>query len=83
MLIDRRIGDPERSDEDANLLRELQAAEDGPLLAGRWHHGGGFLVCGTIRVAKADFDTSPPQAVQETIFDEICEALNSSRLGIQ
>lgn len=47
-----------------------------PPLAGRWHHGHGTLVCGTINVARADFDTNPTQQFQDELFTWACETLN-------
>jgi len=47
-----------------------------PPLTGRWHHGHGTLVCGTINVARADFDTNPTQQFQDELFTWACETLN-------
>lgn len=47
-----------------------------PPLLGRWHHGHGMLVCGTINVARADFDTNPTQQLQEDLFTWACDTLN-------
>lgn len=47
-----------------------------PPLTGSWHHGNGALVCGTINVAQADFDTNPTQQFQDDLFDWACETLN-------
>lgn len=48
-----------------------------PPLTGSWHHGNGTLVCGSINVARADFDTNPTQDFQNDLFNWICETLNS------
>lgn len=48
-----------------------------PPLTGRWHHGHGALVCGTINVARADFDTNPTQQFQDELFTWACETLNA------
>jgi hypothetical protein len=48
-------------------------------LSGRWHHGNGALACGTLRVARADFDTNPSETVQAEVFDWICEVLNNAQ----
>lgn len=48
-----------------------------PPLTGEWHHGAGFLCCGTIRVAKGDFDTMPSDEFKAEMFDWICYALNN------
>jgi hypothetical protein len=44
---------------------------------GRWHHGNGVLCCGTVRIARADFDTEPTQKIQDEYFDHICQVLNT------
>lgn len=49
-----------------------------PHLTSRWHHGNGVLVCGTIRIARADFDTNPSQQFQDDMFDWMCEVLNKA-----
>ncbi len=49
-----------------------------PLLTGRWHHGNGALVCGTINVARADFDTNPTQQFQDELFTWACNTLNAN-----
>lgn len=48
-----------------------------PPLTGRWHHGNGALVCGTINVARADFDTNPTQNFQDDLFTWACDTLNA------
>lgn len=48
-----------------------------PPLIGQWHHGDGVLVCGTVRVATADFDTEPSEQFKAQMFDWMCEALNA------
>lgn len=49
-----------------------------PPLTGRWHHGNGALVCGTIRIAAADFDTNPSKEFQDEMFSWMCEVLNKA-----
>lgn len=44
---------------------------------GRWHHGNGYLCMGTLRVARADFDTNPPEEFQTAFFEEMCAVLNT------
>jgi hypothetical protein len=63
------------------IVLSVQECDVEPAVAGRWHHGGGYLVCSTVRIAKADFDTNPAESFQSEVFDQICEVLNSSRLG--
>lgn len=50
---------------------------DAPL-GGRWHHGNGCLVCGSFRVAKADWEAGVCTAdnLRERVFDWICATLN-------
>ncbi|WP_431290438.1 hypothetical protein [Burkholderia cepacia] len=52
-------------------------------LIGRWHHGNGVLVCGSIRVAVESFDTQPSQEFMDQMFDWICETLNTATSGAQ
>lgn len=47
-------------------------------LTGRWHHGNGVLVCGTVRIASEDFDTLPSQAFKDQLFDWMCKTLNEA-----
>jgi hypothetical protein len=42
-----------------------------------WHHGGGCLCYGTLRIARADFDTDPSPKYQQEIFDWIVKQLNT------
>jgi hypothetical protein len=49
-----------------------------PLGNNRWHHGNGVLVCGTIRIASADFDTNPSEEFKNEMFTWICETLNKA-----
>lgn len=68
------------SDESTDALaRIIQSHFAEPQRSGswpKWHHGGGFLCRGTIRVAREDFDTDPSDEFKKQIFDEICAALN-------
>lgn len=43
----------------------------------RFHHGNGFLCMGTMRIARADFDTSPSAEYQAGVFEEICAVMNA------
>lgn len=52
-------------------------AEDDPPLLGRWHHGEGVLVSGTIRIARWDCDTNPPAAFRDKVLDWVCAVLNA------
>ena len=54
-------------------------------LSGKWHHGNGVLICGTLRIAREDFDVLPSSEFKKELFDWICEVLNrehiQSKLG--
>jgi len=47
-----------------------------PPLLGRWHHGEGVLVSGTIRIAQWNCDTNPPQTFRDKVLGWMCETLN-------
>lgn len=46
-----------------------------PLL-GEWRHGGGYLCCGTLRVARESFDTDPAEEFKTEVLDWMCKRLN-------
>lgn len=50
----------------------------GPPLIGRWHHGNGVLVSGSIRIAQWDCDTNPPAEFRDKVLDWVCESLNAA-----
>ncbi|HEY4292102.1 hypothetical protein [Luteibacter sp.] len=52
-------------------------ADESPL-AGHWHHGKGFLCCGTFRIAREDWEAGVCAApgMRTEVFDWICERLN-------
>lgn len=58
------------------MTRETKTTE--PPLLGRWHHGSGHLVCGTLRVASETFDTNPCDEFKDEMFDWMCDALNQA-----
>jgi len=44
-------------------------------MLGKWgpfRHSNGVICCGSLRVARADFDTNPPADVQKEILDALC-----------
>lgn len=43
-----------------------------------WRHSNGYICCGTMRIMKADFDTSPSDDVKKQYLDAICEAMNTA-----
>lgn len=49
-----------------------------PPLTGRWHHGQGYLVSGSIRISSWDCDTNPPIEFRDQMMTWICEALNQA-----
>lgn len=49
-----------------------------PPLTGRWHHGQGYLVSGSIRISRWDCDTNPPVEFRDKLLDWMCETLNSA-----
>lgn len=49
-----------------------------PVLLGRWHHGAGQIVCGTVRIASESFDTDPCQEFKDEMLDWMCETLNQA-----
>jgi hypothetical protein len=55
----------------------VEVASSPPLL-GRWHHGQGFLVSGTIRIAHWDCETNPPTEFQDQALQWICDSLNAA-----
>lgn len=69
----------------AQLINRLRVAEgklkefeelEHPPLTGRWHHGHGCVVSGTVRIAASDFDTEPSKEFQNQFWDWVCEAMN-------
>ncbi|NII54354.1 hypothetical protein [Luteibacter sp. SG786] len=51
-----------------------------PPLAGRWHHGNGFLCHGSFRVAREDWEAGVCAApgMRDAVFDWMCKRLNAS-----
>jgi hypothetical protein len=49
-----------------------------PPLIGRWHHGEGYLVSGTIRVSCWDCDNNPPVSFRDRLLDWMCDVLNAA-----
>jgi hypothetical protein len=50
-----------------------------PLL-GTWRHNNGYLCCGTLRIARADFDTDPDEKFRIILFDWMVARLNAPDL---
>lgn len=49
-----------------------------PPLLGRWHHGEGYLVSGSIRIARWDCDTNPPDEFRDEVLDWVSNTLNAA-----
>lgn len=49
-----------------------------PPLIGRWHHGNGVLVSGSVRIARSDFDTDPPDDFRDEVLEWMCTTLNAA-----
>jgi hypothetical protein len=49
-----------------------------PPLTGRWHHGCGTIVSGTLRIAREDFEYNASDECRDEIFDWICATLNAA-----
>lgn len=47
-------------------------------LTGRWHHGANYICCGTLRVFRKDFDTSPTLEFETDVMKWVCDRLNGS-----
>lgn len=54
--------------------RRLLANE--PTLVGRWRTKNGYLFCGTLRIAAADFDTAPRAEYRDAVLQDLCDAAN-------
>jgi hypothetical protein len=50
-----------------------------PTLKGHWRHSHGLIFCGTLRIAREDFDTNPHPDFRDKVFDEICAAMNRAQ----
>lgn len=50
-----------------------------PILRGRWRHSNGMIFCGTLRIAKGDFDTNPHPDFCALVFDDICRTMNKAQ----
>lgn len=50
-----------------------------PVLSGRWRHSHGMIFCGTLRIAKGDFDTNPHPDFCARVFDDICRTMNAAQ----
>jgi hypothetical protein len=56
---------------------------DAPTLTGRWRVSEGLLCCGTLRIAKFDFDTDPSDEFKQGVYKQILDGLNGKIKGCQ
>jgi len=47
-----------------------------PVLTGRWRVADEGIFCGTLRIARWDFDTDPSPEFRKQLSEQMCEALN-------
>jgi len=57
----------------------LHPACSAPVLRGQWRHSHGMIFCGTLRIAKQDFDTNPHPDFCARVFDDICRTMNKAQ----
>lgn len=57
---------------------ELEAAVNRLPLTGGFHQGNGVLVCGTVRVAREDFDTDPSDQFRKEFWTSLCDVMNAA-----
>lgn len=77
-LVEQRIRDVERErDEFKTKLNTITSLD--PTLTGHWHHGDGVLICGTVRVAREDFDSAPPRTFKKEFWDWVCNTMNAAQ----
>lgn len=48
-------------------------------LEGEWRANEGYLCCGTLRIARADFDTDPSPEFRREVFEWMASMLNNAR----
>ena len=65
------------STQDETPRKPMNELRECPLY-GQWRHNNGYICCGTLRIAKADFDTDPSPEFQQRVFDWVCQQLNAS-----
>jgi hypothetical protein len=75
----RQLSPEEIAAANAVAAHPLGAAPCSAPLSGEWRHAEGFLICGTLRIARADFDTDPSEGFRVRMFDWICDTLNAAQ----
>ena len=48
-------------------------------LRGKWRHSFGILICGSMRIAKQNFDTDTSIGFKNEVLDWMCQTLNESQ----
>lgn len=49
-----------------------------PPLTAEWRHNNGYLICGTLRIARADFDNDPSQEFKGEVLDWVVDIINAA-----
>lgn len=57
---------------------DLYGEKPTQFLTAEWRCSDGYICCGTLRIARWDFDTSPAPAVRETILRQMEWSLNTA-----
>ncbi len=65
-------------DFDSDMDVALKTSEP---IKGEYRHSNGYLCCGTLRIARADFDTNPPQAMRDATLDWLAQLANEAQHG--
>ena len=57
-----------------------RASEGYPVLLGEWRVSEHGIFCGTMRIARFDFDTKPDKPFREQLYSQMEHALNANRV---
>lgn len=60
---------------DMDVMHEILTIPQ--ILGFDFHHDNGVLVCGTVRIAREDFDSGPSEEFRKTFWDWICRTMNT------
>jgi len=72
------VGKIDAEERDEQSLHSLTGEPTGPEWAGGgWRHGQGFVMWGTLRVLRSDFDTTPHEIYQYEMLNHVCDTLNA------
>lgn len=69
---------PKKTHENPNLPSAPPSCS-APVLRSEWRHSHGMIFCGTLRIAKGDFDTNPHPDFCARVFDDICRTMNAAQ----